>query len=490
MTALDPIQVRQQAQELQLRESVHGSTVLFHGSSMYPFFRDGDELRVEPVTYDEIAVGDIITFRLRDHFPTLRVLYKGRNKMVLGADNWHERKFATWREFVLGRVTARTRDGKTLRADAPAWKLHTAALLVKRRAAQRIKNLHQRARKLKHKIAPPPPKPDQPHNMQLRLSSICNLKCRMCPYLPIHASADHQKLMRRETFERMLPAIRRDKIVHFSGGGETFFHPELFDFIARVRREVPDCFIDLTTNGTLLTRERAARILDLRVSKLHVSFDGLPENVGAIRANINGHKVWGNIRMLADMKRERGLDIPSIQINYVMAYGSYRDLPDFIPLAREVGVNQIQLIEMRPANHQEWQGNMFNEMQRDGGHAIQLAHMLANQYNIRLHLPKVGPNLCWFPRNPHITEAGNVYPCSYLDYDGHVLYHEGKAQYFPPMLMGNVNTTPFEEIWDSEKYRAFRERTAQGDFDDLCRTCYHSRLPAPTFLREQLELPN
>jgi MoaA/NifB/PqqE/SkfB family radical SAM enzyme len=457
---------------------------------MNPFLQDGDELRVEPVTYDEIAVGDIITFRLRDHFPTLRVLYKGRNKLVLGADNWRERKFATWREFVLGRVVARTRDGKTLAASAPAWKWHTAVLFAKRRAARRIQNMRQRTRQLKLKLLPPPPKPDLPHNLQLRLSSICNLKCRMCPYLPIHASDEHQKLMLRETFERMLPTIRRAKIVHFSGGGETFFHPELFEFIARVRQEVPDCFIDLTTNGTLLTRERAARILDLRVSKLHVSFDGLPENVGAIRTNLNGHKVWGNIRMLAEMKRARGLQTPSIQINYVMAFGSYRDLPDFIPLAREVGANEIQLIEMRPANRHEWEGNMWNEMQRDGGHALKVAHMLANQYNLRLHLPKVGPNLCWFPRNPHITEAGNVYPCSYLDYDGHVLYHDGAEHFFPPMLMGNVNTTAFTDIWHSEKYRAFREQTARGDFDANCRTCYHSRLPAPTFLREQLELPN
>jgi MoaA/NifB/PqqE/SkfB family radical SAM enzyme len=483
-------QIRQHAQELQLRESANGATVLFHGNSMNPFLQDGDELRVEPVTYDEIAVGDIITFRLRDHFPTLRVLYKGRNKLVLGADNWRERKFATWREFVLGRVVARTRDGKTLAASAPAWKWHTAVLFAKRRAARRIQNMRQRTRQLKLKLLPPPPKPDLPHNLQLRLSSICNLKCRMCPYLPIHASDEHQKLMLRETFERMLPTIRRAKIVHFSGGGETFFHPELFEFIARVRQEVPDCFIDLTTNGTLLTRERAARILDLRVSKLHVSFDGLPENVGAIRTNLNGHKVWGNIRMLAEMKRARGLQTPSIQINYVMAFGSYRDLPDFIPLAREVGANEIQLIEMRPANRHEWEGNMWNEMQRDGGHALKVAHMLANQYNLRLHLPKVGPNLCWFPRNPHITEAGNVYPCSYLDYDGHVLYHDGAEHFFPPMLMGNVNTTAFTDIWHSEKYRAFREQTARGDFDANCRTCYHSRLPAPTFLREQLELPN
>lgn len=481
MTALDPTQVRRHAQELQLCESARGAAVWFHGNSMSPFLQNGDELRVEPVTYDEIAAGDIITFRLFDHFPTLRVLHKGKNKITLGADHWRERKFVTWREYVLGRVVARKRGGKTLRAGAPAWKLHTAAQL----SAQLVRRI---PRRLQRTFKPRSADYTRPLNVQLNLSSTCNLKCRMCPYLAVHTSDERLKFMSTETLEAMLPTIREIRRVHFSGSGEPLFHREWSDFIARVRREVPDCVIDLTTNGTLLTRERADRLLELHVNKLHVSFDGLPGHVETIRRNVNGTKVLENIRALAEMKRERGLKEPSIQINYMTGYGTYHDLIEFIRLARTVGINEIQLLEMQPATAADLAHNLLNDSRQDRGQALKTAIMLANHYDIGLHLPIISANACHFPSNPHIAEDGEVYPCCYLDYNGRKLYQDGREHFFPPLSFGNVNVSSMLEIWDVPAYAAFRSRNARGNFDSVCRVCYNSRQDTSQFLRELLEL--
>jgi MoaA/NifB/PqqE/SkfB family radical SAM enzyme len=464
-----------------LRNASTADTVVCHGDGMSPFLRDGDVLRVEPVNYDEIVVGDLITFRVTEHCPTLRVLRKGTNKLTLGADHWHARKFVTWREFVTGRVVARTRRGKTLEANAPAWKLYSAAQLSQyyaRKIPSRVQRLYK----------PSALTYARPLNVQLNLSATCNLKCRMCPYLEVHTS-ERLKFMARETFEAMLPTLRAIRRVHFSGSGEPLFHREAFDLIARVRQEIPDCEIDLTTNGTLLTRERAARLLDLRVNKLHVSFDGLPGRVETIRRNVNGAKVLDNLSALAEMKRERGAKAPSIQINYMTGYGTYHDLVEFIERAHAIGINEIQLLEMQPATAADFEHNLLNDSQRDQAYALKTAIMLANHYDLCLHLPIISANACHFPSNPHIAEDGEVYPCCYLDYDGRKLYADGQPHVFPSLSFGNIHQTPMQEIWDAPQYAAFRARNARGDFDRICRACYHSRRQTSDFLRELMEAP-
>lgn len=476
---------QQAARELQLLESERSESVLFHGNSMLPFLQDGDSLRVVPVAWDEIQRGDIITYRLRDHFPTLRVAAKYSDQLVLTADNWRGRTFQAWREHVLGRVVARTRKGATLTADALPWKWQTQRWLRRVQTAR----IAARARGLPHRMRAhfsPPRRYDRPPNLQINVSSDCNLKCRMCPYLGVHGNPAHLDFMTRETFERILPTIREIGAVHFSGSGEPLFHRELFEFMAQVRNTVPDARIDLTTNGTLLTEARAQRLIALGVNKVHISFDGLPGRVETIRRNIKGSQVLENVRRLNELKRAQASHLPIVQVNYMMGYGTYWDLVEFILLARKIGVAEIQLLEMQPATAEDAANNLLNGTLQDGGAALKTAIMLAQYYNIRLHLPTVTSNVCHFPSNPHIGEDGEVYPCCFLDYDGRQLF-DGTEHRFEPMKLGNINTTFFDSIWNSPGYVAFRERNARGDLDANCQTCYNIRARTWEHIRQIIE---
>ena len=74
------------AREIQLLHGASGAQ--FHGRSMEPLLRDGDELAVEPVRWADIRVGDILTYRLDDRYPTLRVVRRFPGRLVLRGDNW------------------------------------------------------------------------------------------------------------------------------------------------------------------------------------------------------------------------------------------------------------------------------------------------------------------------------------------------------------------------------------------------------------------
>jgi hypothetical protein len=110
------------AQELQLTTSGEERTLYFHGESMRPFLVEGDEVIVEPVEWRRIRLGDIITYRYLDRFPTRRVVRKTSQGLTLWCDNWPWKRFSAVREDVLGRAVARRRDGTWLRSHQREWK--------------------------------------------------------------------------------------------------------------------------------------------------------------------------------------------------------------------------------------------------------------------------------------------------------------------------------------------------------------------------------
>ncbi|MEM7114738.1 MAG: radical SAM protein [Chloroflexota bacterium] len=461
---------------LQFENVLAGNTVSFHGRSMEPFLQDGDELKIAPVAWEAIRLGDIVTFALEDKFPTLRVVEKRGNKMWLIGDNWPRRKFVAWREHLLGKVIARIRDGKTLTSDTATWRNNNRYRLWRYQAGWVYSRLRQLPQRIEGKLARRRAQRfERPPNIQVNVSSNCNLKCRMCPYLSIHQSPHHLNFMSSDTFEQILPLVKEINAIHLSGSGEPMFHQQLFDFVARVREEAPTASIDMTSNGTLLTEARARKLIQHQVTKLHVSFDGLPERVESIRIGVNGRKVMDNIRRLTRLKKEMGSQYPIVQINYMTGYGTYWDLNKFIELCHEVGVAEIQMLEMQPATAEDVADNLLNGTGLDDGAALKTAVMLANHYAIKLHLPTTTQNACYYPFNPHVGEDGEVYPCCYLDYDGRQLYSNGQEMQLPPITYGNINNNAFDEIWDNPNFIALRERNSQGKFDDICQACYDVR---------------
>ncbi len=119
------------AKELQVETSSPERTLYFHGQSMRPFLVEGDEVIVEPVRWSRIRIGDIITYRYLDRFPTRRVVRKTGSTLTLWCDNWPWQTFSAGREDVLGRATARRRGDEWLRRNQKAWRRARWSALLK-----------------------------------------------------------------------------------------------------------------------------------------------------------------------------------------------------------------------------------------------------------------------------------------------------------------------------------------------------------------------
>lgn len=108
------------ARELQLVADT-STDVIFHGLSMDPLLFEGDIVVVEPVQYGDIKIGDILTYRHLDRYPTRRVVAIQVNKVVLWCDAWPDQIFSAVPDDVLGRAVARIRNDHRLNANDREW---------------------------------------------------------------------------------------------------------------------------------------------------------------------------------------------------------------------------------------------------------------------------------------------------------------------------------------------------------------------------------
>jgi hypothetical protein len=112
---------------------------VFHGATMLPFLVDGDEVEIEPVSFDQVRPGDIITYRDQQYFPTRRVIRIDRRSrsLILKGDAIPHLTFFVLEEDILGRATSIERGDRRLSAGDAEWRRTAEAVLAReRRRAQ------------------------------------------------------------------------------------------------------------------------------------------------------------------------------------------------------------------------------------------------------------------------------------------------------------------------------------------------------------------
>jgi molybdenum cofactor biosynthesis enzyme MoaA len=105
------------------------------------------------------------------------------------------------------------------------------------------------------------------------------------------AFADMDDEVFRNTMETMPDSV---ETVFFGGMGEPLFHPNIISMVKAAAGK--NKRVELLTNGTLLTREMSAALLDAGLKRLWVSIDSFEtEGYESIRQNSNFSLITQNI---------------------------------------------------------------------------------------------------------------------------------------------------------------------------------------------------
>ena len=111
----------------------------FHGATMLPFLVDGDEVSIEPVGFDDVRAGDVVTYRDQQYFPTRRVIRIDRRSrsLILKGDAIPELTFFVLEEDLLGRVTTITRGDRRFNASDAEWRATARSIVARERRRAR-----------------------------------------------------------------------------------------------------------------------------------------------------------------------------------------------------------------------------------------------------------------------------------------------------------------------------------------------------------------
>jgi radical SAM protein with 4Fe4S-binding SPASM domain len=278
--------------------------------------------------------------------------------------------------------------------------------------------------------------PAFPGYIALEVTNVCNLKCRHCNY---RYGLDHytrdRGFISHELVRKVLSEVKEYNIsVLMNYDGEPLMHRHFIDFL----KTATDLGINtyFNTNGTLLDRQAADRLVEFYKGSIFFSIDGDQEWFERIRIPANYKHVTGNLLYFIKANEECGWPI-TIGVSLCnLGQG-----PDRRRAFLEEWLPKVNYVSMGEVN------DKFGAMISDPMTVMEI------RKRPRCTVPWQTCGIC---------HNGDVIPCSIYVTRANTC----------DAIMGNVNETSLKEIWHGEKYKTFRamvgEERYSGSYCDKC----------------------
>jgi mycofactocin radical SAM maturase len=279
-----------------------------------------------------------------------------------------------------------------------------------------------------------------PVNLTWEVTQACNLRCSHC----LSSSGDpaHNELSTAEALD-LVEQLHTAGVFQVNfGGGEPFIRPDFEEILAACHaRGIMTC---ISTNGTLISPERVARLASNRLVAIQVSLDGAKrETCDAIRGNGVFDTAIEAVKLLA------ATSIPT-SINTVLTAQNAAEIPAMHDLARSLGVS-LRVSRFRPSGRG---ADNWETLRPSPPQLLAFSDWLAASGDVRTgdsffslttqERQGLGLNLCGAAKlTCCVSPTGHMYPCAFLQSDR--------------FEAGNLRTSSFQKIWDrSEIYASFR----------------------------------
>lgn len=364
-----------------------------------------------------------------------------------------------------------------------------------------------------------------PTFVQLRVTNLCNLRCKMCGQwgdtgvfrasdAALATDGEHEKQRIRELiglkrqlsltdYSALLDEIAPHQPIVSLFGGEPFLYPDILPLIREVKRH--GLTLTVITNGFHLERH-ARQLVESGIDAIAVSFDGPPSLHDRIRGQAGSfERAAEGVRAIERWRRKLGRALP-IQLAILpvtelnidemgAAVEALRSLPLeninvglrwFVP--SEVGADYERVMrEDFGVAGESWKGFDFTwPGGREAARSRQMASLVELLKGLRKRrvrnamrggswisfLPAVKPE----EAPEYLTEFGNTFGhnlCPVAWYFAQVL-PDGDVCFcgdFPDYVIGNVRNEPFHDVWTGPKAKAFREKLAKEPLPICARCC-------------------
>jgi radical SAM protein with 4Fe4S-binding SPASM domain len=315
--------------------------------------------------------------------------------------------------------------------------------------------------------------PFMPLYVKLKVFYGCNLKCEMCN----HWRGTRETPVTADRIKEIIAELGEmgTKKIHISGG-EPLLRPQIPEFVELAASL--DIKVTITTNGTLVDKSKAKRLVEGGLRGVNISIDSpnrkMHEKIrgveGAFKATIKAVRLFQRYRHKGKL---------SIRINTVVSRTNYQTLESLPDLAHELGADGINLIpvddhcgEILSMRKRDIQ--IFNEEigSRIAERALALGLIVSDEEAFPFGRTEFEVRLGRAGR--YALGYYDSHPCyapwthSLIDFNGNVYICCMTRERIPPL--GNINTQSFKEIWESLPYQRIRLKMHPPVLN-ACRRC-------------------
>jgi Radical SAM superfamily/Iron-sulfur cluster-binding domain len=277
--------------------------------------------------------------------------------------------------------------------------------------------------------------PILPEIVQIESTNICNAKCVFCPRDEMHR---RQGVMTFDLFRKIVDECAALGITHVRvhNYGEPFIDRRLVEKV-RYAKQKGIKEVGMISNGSLITDDVARGIIDAGLDAINISVDASGREVfESTRIGLKYDKVIANIERLVRIRAEAGRKRPKLILSFVRQNNS-ADEQAFIEHWKGIA-DKIHITDLH-----NWAGTLNRE----------------SDVNYPCYRPWLTFTVLW---------DGRVSLCC-ADFDGRT-------------VLGDLNTSSIQEIWNAEPYRNVRREHLESGGPEICRSCDLPRKDSPLWV--------
>jgi MoaA/NifB/PqqE/SkfB family radical SAM enzyme len=260
------------------------------------------------------------------------------------------------------------------------------------------------------------------------------------------------------------PVLER---VVLHGLGEPLLNKDLPRMISYLKER--GTYVLFNSNGILINAKRGQALIDAGLDEYRLSMDGASrETYATVRGVDAFDKVWRNIKAFLALQQEQRASKPAVSLWFTAMRENLHELPGLIDLASEHGVREIylqRLVYFEEGMAQSQQA-LFRRATREELALVRRCEQICQERGITFRAAgSATPSesiVRDFGERPwsgcqrpytltYITSSGNVLSCCFAPFG-----HKSAREYREERVLGNVFQESLAQIWQGERYEAFR----------------------------------
>ncbi len=321
--------------------------------------------------------------------------------------------------------------------------------------------------------------------VMLDVAERCNLECSHCAFVAWRNDMGKNEIISEEMIDRLdrevFPYVSRATLSTFH---EPLVAPSRLMKLLECCRRNQVSFVDMTTNGLLLSEKVARDLMTSGINLINFSVDGASEETyQRVRVGGTFAQFKEKLELARRVRREMGArDLVKFRFTCCMMCSNVHEAEALVDLAIENEIDWVELrVAMKADNVPMPSEDLLCNCPTLADEAFARARKKADAHGLKLDLPPSSDEIrasnrprprytnCMYPwYNAVITPKGEIFSCC--------MWHGSDR-------LEEMRSQPFEKAWNGEHFRKLRREMESGTLSRKgCQDCaVHFNMADPRY---------